>query len=104
MHGGISNHCFPRGSASGTLFIISMFLILDLLVCLCRCVRGRETCCCVMASAMEPFTPSVSACQRLRRESSSVVNANLVGPPSPHVRPKAERRLSVRMKRPSTYV
>lgn len=27
-----------------------------------------------------------------------------VPPPSPHVRPKAERRLSVRMKRPSTYV
>lgn len=62
---------------------IRLLLILLEPVChfLCRCVSGQETYCCVMATVTEPFTLSVLACQQLARESSSVMNATLVGVP-----------------------
>lgn len=44
----------------------------------CRCVRGRGTYWCVMATATEPFTLSVLAYQQHPREGSSAVNAALV--------------------------
>lgn len=53
---------------------ICMHLICHPPVCLSRCARGRETCCCVTATVMEPSTLSVSASQRPLKGSSSVEN------------------------------
>lgn len=62
-------------------WIITMFHHVYMCLCFCRCVRGQETCWCVMATVMEPFTRSVLACQWLPRENSSVVNATVVRAP-----------------------
>lgn len=54
---------------------ICMCLIRHPPVCLSRCARGRETCCCVRATVTEPSTLSVSASQWLLKGSSTAVNA-----------------------------
>lgn len=43
--------------------------------CSCRCVRGRGTCWCVMATATEPSTLSASAYRQRPRAGSSAANA-----------------------------